>query len=66
MEILSLKGNPLLLEVLANYKLNLVKNLKNLETLDDEEISVEERFKILGMFPKHLIGYSEKLKTFYT
>jgi len=43
----------------------LIKNLKNLERLDDEEITIEERFKILGLFPKHLETYSNKLKNFY-
>ncbi len=32
--------------------------------LDDLVIGAEERLKIMGKFPQHLIEYSEKMKQF--
>lgn len=48
----------------ANYRNDLVKHLPVLEILDDYTISPEERLKIIGKFPQHLIEYSEKMKQF--
>lgn len=62
MQLLSFKNNPVTLD--ANYKRDILKHLKALEMLDDEEISAEERFKTLGIFPQKLLEYSNQMKQF--
>ena len=42
----------------TNYKIDIIKALPVLEVLDEFNITPEERLKIIGKFPQHLLDYS--------
>ena len=50
----------------ANYKRDIIKALKSLEVLDDQNITPEERFKCIGKFPEHLLQYAANMRQFRT
>lgn len=60
LQILSFYGNEVTKS--SDYKVNLVKYLPEIENLDGKELSSEEKFRLLGIFPSQLEPYSIRLK----
>lgn len=59
-----MKDNPLCLDV--DYKQSILKRLKLLEVLDDQNITPTDKFKILGLLPSKVATYNSQMRQFYT
>jgi hypothetical protein len=62
LHLLSFKNNPITLD--ANYKKDILKQLRLLEVLDDLAITPEEKFKAIGIFPSELMDYASQMNQF--
>ncbi|EAR98015.2 hypothetical protein TTHERM_00284050 (macronuclear) [Tetrahymena thermophila SB210] len=60
-EYISLSQNPLKKK---DYKKILVQNLQFVDVIDDEELTTETKFKLLGIFPTQYESYSKSYKEF--
>ncbi|KAL4454545.1 hypothetical protein ABPG74_021750 [Tetrahymena malaccensis] len=60
-EYINLSQNPLKKK---DYKKILVENLQFVDMIDDEELTTETKFKILGIFPAQYESYSKSYKEF--
>ncbi|KRX03615.1 hypothetical protein PPERSA_04167 [Pseudocohnilembus persalinus] len=58
-----LKGNPV--QQKEDYKIKIINSLPYVDYIDGEDITMEQKFKMLGIFPQEIQNYSAGYRNYY-